>query len=75
MHARIERLIYGAAEPKAGVIESRTGWQQEVFFNHSLQVTGGVLAEKCAEEISAFFKARREQKKRLKTENADSSQQ
>ncbi len=66
IHARVSRLVYGATEPKAGVVESRAQLLSSPWFNWSLQVTGGVLAEPCAEQLRRFFAARRAQKKRLK---------
>ncbi|WP_096084870.1 tRNA adenosine(34) deaminase TadA [Agaribacterium haliotis] len=66
VHARIERLVYGAAEPKAGVVHSNTGLLQDACFNHQFSVEAGVMAEQCSEVISHFFKRRREQIKALK---------
>ncbi len=59
MHARIEHLIYAAREPKAGVIESQMQLTREPYWNHSLQVTGGVLAEESRALIQGFFQSRR----------------
>ena len=58
LHARIDRLVFGAAEPKAGAVVSHallgTDWQ-----NHKVAVTGGVLSEVCAELMSSFFASKR----------------
>lgn len=66
MHARVARVVYGAAEPKAGVIYSNPVWQQGGFFNHQVEWCGGVLAKEATGLIQQFFKQRREAKKQLK---------
>lgn len=62
-HARIQRLIYGASEPKAGVVHSQPGVFNASYLNHKMEVTAGVLAEECSAIMQAFFARRREQKK------------
>ncbi|WP_370981601.1 tRNA adenosine(34) deaminase TadA [Agaribacterium sp. ZY112] len=59
VHARIERLVFGALEPKAGVIYSNQGLLNDKCFNHHFEVSSGVLAEPCSELISTFFSQRR----------------
>lgn len=59
VHARIDRLVYGTTEPKAGVIESQDNFFTKSFLNHRLQVEGGLLADQCAEILKNFFKMRR----------------
>ncbi|WP_416456005.1 tRNA adenosine(34) deaminase TadA [Saccharophagus degradans] len=66
MHARVARVVYGATEPKAGVIYSNPVWQQGGFFNHQVEWCGGVLANEATALIQQFFKQRREAKKQLK---------
>lgn len=63
VHARIERLVYGACEPKSGVIESNTPLLDAPYFNHSIDCQGGVLADQCSALMSDFFQQRREIKK------------
>jgi len=63
VHARIDRLVYGAADPKTGVIDSHQGVFAEKTVNHKIKVSGGILANECGELLSAFFKARRETKR------------
>lgn len=60
VHARVARLVFGASEPKAGVVASRAQLLQAPWFNHTVAVTGGVLAGDCAERMQAFFRARRQ---------------
>lgn len=59
VHARIKRIVYGAPEPKAGVAHSNGCLFDQTYFNHQVEVVGGVLAEPCAATISGFFKRRR----------------
>jgi tRNA(adenine34) deaminase len=66
VHSRIARLVYGATEPKAGAIESTQALLAHPAMNHQVEVIGGVLQELCSEQLSAFFKARREEKRSLK---------
>jgi tRNA(Arg) A34 adenosine deaminase TadA len=59
VHARIARVVFGALEPKAGVVQSQGQFFSQGFLNHRLLVEGGVLAEECGSILSEFFKARR----------------
>ncbi|MEJ2682485.1 MAG: tRNA adenosine(34) deaminase TadA [Gammaproteobacteria bacterium] len=59
VHARIRRLVYGAREPRAGVIESQLCAANLLFFNHNLDVQGGVLETDCSALLSDFFRERR----------------
>lgn len=61
VHARIARVVFGASEPKAGVVQSRGEFFAQGFLNHRVLVEGGVLADECSKALSAFFKARRQQ--------------
>lgn len=60
VHARIARVVFGASEPKAGVVQSRGEFFALGFLNHRVLVEGGVLADECSTALSAFFKARRQ---------------
>ena len=59
MHARISRVVYGAADPKAGACETLYRITSDPRLNHRAQVVGGVLAERCATLLSDFFAAKR----------------
>lgn len=59
VHARIKRLVYGAPDPKTGVIDSRLQILDQTFLNHRVAHTGGVMAAECGKVLSDFFKARR----------------
>jgi len=62
-HARIRRVIFGAADPKTGACGSVIDLFAEPRLNHHATVTGGVLGEQCAALLSQFFAERRELKK------------
>jgi tRNA(adenine34) deaminase len=66
VHGRVRRVIYGASEPKAGVVHSQQYIFQEPYFNHSVEVLSGVLAQECSDVMQVFFQRRREEKKALK---------
>jgi tRNA(adenine34) deaminase len=59
IHARVGRLVYGAADPKSGAAGSVFDLAQAPQHNHRLEVTGGVLAEECGRLLQSFFRARR----------------
>jgi len=66
VHSRVRRVIYGTTEPKAGVAQSQEQIFEKPYFNHQVDVIGGVLTQQCSEVIQAFFKRRREEKKAAK---------
>jgi len=57
--ARIERLVYGAADPKAGAVETLYRLCTDERLNHRVEVVSGVLAERCGQVLSAFFRKQR----------------
>ena len=59
VHARIGRLVFGAAEPKAGAVRSVMRVLDHPALNHRVEVAGGVLEPKCTELMRAFFAERR----------------
>ncbi len=59
IHSRIERVVYGATEPKSGVAESNGCLFDGDHLNHRIDLTGGVLAEQCSRIISDFFRRHR----------------
>ena len=61
-HARVARLVYGAADPKSGVAGTVIDLCRGPGANHDLEVTGGVLAEECGELLRGFFRSRRTRK-------------
>lgn len=57
--ARVERLVYGADDPKAGAVRSLFALADDERLNHRVDVQGGVLAEECGAELRRFFAAAR----------------
>jgi tRNA(adenine34) deaminase len=62
IHARVEGVIYGAADPGAGCAESRLEALDLPFHNHHPWHLGGILEKECAELLSGFFAGRRRTK-------------
>ncbi len=58
-HARVERLVFAAPDPKRGAVESAFELMQPGKFNHNVVCEGGVLVEPCAALLRGFFKRRR----------------
>ena len=59
MHARVERIVYGAHDPKTGVCGSSENLTDANFFNHKIALTSGVLENECKQLIKKFFISRR----------------
>ena len=59
IHARVERLVYGAADPKAGAAGSVLSVVNHPALNHQMTVQGGVMAEESASLLRGFFQRRR----------------
>ena len=59
IHARIGLVVFGAAEPKAGALQSMTSAHELDGLNHRMSVIGGVLADESRELLQQFFQARR----------------
>ena len=57
--ARIDRVVVGAPDPKAGFAGSLGNLLQDPRLNHRVELTTGVLADACGEQLRAFFRARR----------------
>jgi len=56
VHARINRIVFGASDPKTGVCGSAIDLSNKKIFNHSIDIYGGVLEDKCKKLLHAFFK-------------------
>jgi tRNA(adenine34) deaminase len=61
IHARVTRLVYGASDPKAGGAGSVLQVINHPGLNHRMEVTAGVLAEKCSAILQDFFRQKRQQ--------------
>ncbi len=60
VNARVGRLVYGAADPKAGAVESLFRLCDDARLNHRVRAVGGVMAPTSAALLRAFFRARRD---------------
>jgi tRNA(adenine34) deaminase len=59
VHARVERVIFGARDPKCGAVVSLYNIFDDKRLNHQVKITDGILREECGEIISRFFKEKR----------------
>jgi tRNA(adenine34) deaminase len=59
VHARVERVIFGARDPKCGAVISLYNIFNDKRLNHQVKVTEGILKEECGEIISRFFREKR----------------
>jgi tRNA(adenine34) deaminase len=59
VHARVQRLVFAATDPRAGAAGSVFNIVQHPALNHRIECTGGVLAEECGTLLRQFFLARR----------------
>jgi tRNA(adenine34) deaminase len=64
LNARIPRVVFGAADPKAGAVQSLYTLLDDERLNHRCEVEGGILAEECSEILSSFFRNLRMQGKK-----------
>lgn len=62
VNARIDRCVYGAPDPKGGALGTLFDVSHDSRLNHEFDVTAGVLSDACANELRAFFRARRAHK-------------
>ena len=61
VNARVARLVYGCADPKAGAVDTLFTIGRDLRLNHRFEVQGGVLADECAALLRGFFARRRAQ--------------
>jgi tRNA(adenine34) deaminase len=59
IQARVDAIVYGAADPKAGAIQTHFNLADAPQLNHSIEVTAGILEEECGGLLRAFFAGRR----------------
>ncbi|BEI35049.1 hypothetical protein PHIN6_05670 [Polynucleobacter sp. HIN6] len=59
LHARVKRVVFGAADPKTGMAGSVANLFDLKAINHQTDIEGGVLAEECGNLLREFFKQRR----------------
>ncbi len=66
VNSRVERLVFGTRDPKAGYCGSLGNLVADPRLNHRMEVTEGVLAEECSREIREFFSRLRQDRSSLK---------
>ena len=59
LHARVERVVFGATDPKTGAAGSVLNVFSEKQINHQTQVEGGIMSDECGQILRDFFKGRR----------------
>jgi tRNA(adenine34) deaminase len=59
LHARVERVVFGATDPKTGAAGSVLNVFSEKQINHQTQVEGGIMDDECSQVLRDFFKGRR----------------
>ncbi len=70
VNARVDRVVYGADDPKAGAVRSLFALAEDPRLNHRLEVRAGVLGEECGEILTQFFRSirRRRKEERIRVE-------
>ncbi len=61
IHARVQRVVFGAYDPKTGAAGSRYSIGKDNLLNHNIEITGGICETKCASLLKNFFRERRRQ--------------
>ena len=64
LQSRVQRVVYGAADPKAGAVDSLFRLLDDPRLNHRAEVTGGVMGDQCGLILSSFFQEKRRQGKK-----------
>ncbi len=59
IHARVARVVFGAYDPKTGAAGSVFNVLDSEVHNHTVEISGGVLQQECAQLLTTFFRARR----------------
>ena len=73
VHARVKRLVFGAADLKTGAAGSVFNLLTHSALNHQVEITGGVAQAQCSTQLSAFFKSRREHHKQQRAQLTENS--
>jgi tRNA(adenine34) deaminase len=62
LHARLDRVVFGASDPKTGAVGGAINFTDNQQLNHQTEFMGGVLADQCGAVLKAFFSERRMEK-------------
>jgi tRNA(adenine34) deaminase len=60
IHARVDRLVFGAFDPKTGAALSRYRVGSDGRLNHDIEITAGILEDECSALLRDFFRLRRD---------------
>lgn len=66
IHARVDRLIYAANEPRAGMVGSQMNLPIQSFYNHNIKIYSGLCSVHSSEMLKSFFRERRKSMKKHK---------
>lgn len=66
IHARVDRLIYAASEPRAGMVGSQMNLSIQSFYNHNIKVHNGLCRAHSSQMLKRFFRERRQVMKKIK---------
>lgn len=66
IHARVDRVVYAACEPRAGMVGSQMNLAEQPFYNHQLQVQSGLCGKLSSQLLKSFFRQRRKALKKNK---------
>lgn len=66
IHARVDKLIYAASEPRAGMVGSQMDLSIQPFYNHKIQAYRGLCREHSSQILKGFFRKRRQAAKKNK---------
>ena len=70
VNARVDRCVFGAADPKGGALGTLFDVSHDPRLNHEFEVTSGVLEQECADVLRRFFRAKRAARKGQPTQGA-----
>lgn len=70
VNARVDRCVFGAADPKGGALGTLFDVSHDSRLNHEFEVTAGVLEQECADVLRRFFRAKRAARKGRPTQGA-----
>ena len=62
IHARVQKVVFGAYDPKTGAAGSRYSIGDDNLLNHHLEISGGICEDECSHLIKSFFRMRRKKR-------------
>ena len=71
VNSRVDRLVFGARDPKAGAVRSLFALTEDPRLNHTVDVREGVLGEECGDRLTRFFRSIRRARKAQKSSTDD----